>query len=428
MQRLLIQCLYIFSVMMCVLTATNVFAEAVLSIVPELTTANLNLTGIATITFTVTNNTKHPINQLTVDTTNESTVNSSGITLINNTCVGATLPPNTSCTFQSLLNGGVGQPESFILRPKVCGYNGLVCSVPLASNIVQVTANPRRAFITNFANNTLSVCQIDADASLKNCIVLQDPSFNAPAGVTLNAAGVFLDVANFNDNSVSICPLNANGIIGRCSRQQDPTYNGPVSIKSNFVINFVYITNYNNDTVSACPITSPGVIGSCTAFSQSFAGPNTVALNTEGTFAYVTNHGNNTVSVCPILPNGLFGTCIAVNPGATFNGPTGIIINTQGTFAYISNSMNIGGNRSVSVCPINSDGSLGTCNPFVSPLFNGDNFGKIGINPASTFLYVVNQGNNSVSICSLNSNGAIGTCSQELANGTLDSPQGINIS
>jgi DNA-binding beta-propeller fold protein YncE len=426
--RLVRQGLGFLFVILCLGSATEVFAKGVLSIVPELTTANLNLTGIATITFTVTNNSKHPIDQLTFDPTNESTVNPAGISLINNNCVGATLAPNANCTFQTFLNGGVGQPDYFTLRPKVCGYDGMVCSVPLASDVVQVTASPRRAFITNFANNTLSVCQINADAILSNCSQLNDPSFNGPSGVTLNAVGIYVDVANFNDNSVSICPLNSSGVIGPCVREQDPTFNGPVSIKSNFVIKFVYVTNYSNNTVSICPVISPGVIGSCTAFSQSFAAPNTVALNTVGTFAYVTNNQNNTVSVCPINSNGMFGTCVASNPGATFHGPTGIIINPLGTFAYVDNSTNVGGNRSISVCTINADGSLGTCTPFISSLFNGDNFGKIGINAAGTFLYIVNQSNNYISLCSLNSDGTIGTCSPQFADGTLDSPQGINVS
>jgi DNA-binding beta-propeller fold protein YncE len=416
----------LFLMMILLVNSTGAFAQAILNIVPSLTTANLNLTGIATITFTVTNNTKHSIDQLTFYPTNETTGNPGGISLINNNCFGATLTPNDSCTFQTILTGGVNNPSVFFLRPKVCAFNGAVCSIPIASNVVQITTSPRSAFITNFNNSTLSVCQVNADATLSNCTVFKDTSFNGPAGVTLNAAGIYLDVANFNDNSVSICPVNSNGVLGPCVREVDPTFNGPNSIKSNFIIDYVYITNYSNDTVSICPITSPGVLSNCTAVSQSFAGPNTIALNTVGTFAYITNNHNNTVSVCPINLTGMFGTCVASNPGATFHGPTGIIINQQGTFAYVSNSTNVGGNRSVSVCSINSDGSLGNCTPYISSLFNGDNFGKVAINSASTFLYVVNQSNNYVTLCSLNSDGSIGTCSQ-LSPGTLDSPQGINV-
>jgi DNA-binding beta-propeller fold protein YncE len=427
MQKLVNQYLLFFLTMIFLVGSTEVFAQAVLNIVPELTTANLNLTGIATITFTVTNNTKHPIGQLTIDPTNETTGNAAGISLINNNCSSVTLAPNGNCTFQSLLNGGTTQPTSFALRPKVCGYNGAVCSVPTASNIVQITTAPRSAFITNFGNNTLSVCQINVDATLSNCIPFQDPTFNGPSGVTLNAAGVFLDVANFNDNSVSICPLNSNGMLGNCVKETDPSFNGPTSIKSNFVIKFVYITNFSNNTVSICPITSPGVLSNCTAVSQSFSAPNTIALNTLGTFAYITNNQNNTVSACPINSAGMFGTCVASNPGATFHGPTGIIINPKSTFAYVSNSANVGGNRSVSVCSLNADGFLGTCTPFISTLFNGDNFGKLAINPAGTSLYVVNQTHNYISLCSLNADGSIGTCSQ-LSPGTLNSPQGINVS
>jgi 6-phosphogluconolactonase len=426
MRKLLAQGGYLVTILF-LISSTQALAQAIFDIVPELTTANLNLTGIATVTFTVTNNTKHTINQLTIDPLNETTANPEGVSLINNNCQGAALAPNGNCTFQSFLNGGVTQPATFILRPKICGFNGAVCSEPIASNEVLVTTAPRSAFITNFADNTLSVCQINTDGTLSNCTSFQDTSFNGPSGVTLNAAGVFLDVANFNDNSVSICPLKTNGLLSACTREVDPTFNGPTSIKSNFVIKFVYITNFSNDTVSMCEVNTPGVLSNCTAISQSFSGPNTIALNTIGAFAYITNNHNNTVSACPINLAGMFGTCVASNPGATFHGPTGIIINPKGTFAYVSNSTNVGGNRSVSVCSINSDGTLNACTPFISPLFNGDNFGKVAINAAGTFLYVVNQTHNYVTLCSLNPDGSIGTCSQLLL-GTLNSPQGINVS
>jgi DNA-binding beta-propeller fold protein YncE len=147
-----------------------------------------------------------------------------------------------------------------------------------------------------------------------------------------------------------------------------------------------------------------------------------------GTLAYVTNNTANTVSVCPINANGTLGTCTTSDPGNTFHGPAGISLNQASTFAYISNSINVGGNRNISVCPLNGDGSLGTCTEFISPLFNFGNFGKISINSAATFLYVVNEGNNYISLCSLNSNGGITSCLQLTPpNTTFNSPEGIII-
>jgi DNA-binding beta-propeller fold protein YncE len=426
MRKLFSRSLTIAIAALVIFNSTNVFAQAVLNITAESTIANLNLTGISTITYTVVNNTKHPIDQLTVDPTYLTSGNPLGISLLNNLCAGVTLSPNGSCTFQAFLTDAVDHPPVFILRPRVCGYNGAVCSVPTADNEVKVSSSPHIAFITNYANNTVSVCNINTDGTFGTCTQLLDPTFNGPSGVTLNAIGVYVDVANFNTNSVSICPLNSYGNIGPCTSYQDPTFNGPTSIKSNFAIKYVYITNFNNNTVSVCSIMSPGVVGPCTASSQSFASPNTIALNTVGTFAYVTNNANNTVSACPINSNGTFGTCVATNPGGTFHGPTGITINSQGTVAYISNSTNVGGNRSVSVCPINADGSLNTCSPYISTLFNGNNYGKLRVNAASTILYIVNETHNYVTLCSLTSDGSINTCSQLFPNGTFASPEGIS--
>jgi hypothetical protein len=165
---------------------TNVLAQSVLNITPEATIANLNLTGISTITYTVVNDTKHPIDQLTVDPTYLTTGNITGINLLNNLCAGVTLPPNGNCTFQAL-----------VLRPRVCGYNGAVCSTPLAANEVHVSSAPHIAFVTNFANNTLSVCNINSDGTFDTCTQLQDPSFDGPSGVTLNAIGTFVGCGEF---------------------------------------------------------------------------------------------------------------------------------------------------------------------------------------------------------------------------------------
>lgn len=427
MKKIIKHFLIVIGAVFCISISVNAFAYAVLNITPESTSANLNLTGFATITYTTTNQTKHTINQLTVDPAYITTGNPSGITLINNLCSNYSLPPNGSCTFQLLISGAVAQPASYIIRPRVCGYNGGVCSVPLVSNEVQVTSIPRVAFVTNFGNNTISECTLNSDGTFGTCTQLQDPTFNGPSGVTLNAIGTYVVVANYNSNSISICPLNSQGVVGACTSAQDPSFDGTTSVKSSFTIKTVYVVNYNNNTISICPITSPGVIGTCTTASQSFSNPDTIALNTLGTFAYITNNSANTVSVCPVNADGSFGTCTASNPGGTFHGPAGISINPQLPFAYISNSTNVGGNRNISICPINSDGSLGTCTSYISTLFNQDNFGKITVNSAGTLVYVVNQNNNYVTLCTINPNGQIGSCSQLFPNGTFNSPQGINV-
>lgn len=427
MHKLFNQFLLIIVATFFLISSTNVFAKAVLNIVPVSTYVNLNLAGTAAISFTVTNDTKHPIDTITIDPNYLSTGNPAGISLINNQCASVKLQPNASCTFQILLLDGIVQPALFVLRPRVCGYNGAVCSTPIQSNEVQVRATPRTAFITNFGNNTVSTCLVNSDGTLSTCVQLQDSTFNGPTSTAFNAAATFLYVANFNNNTVSVCPVNVNGVLAPCTAVADPSFNGPNSIASNVQGTFAYVANYNNNTVSICPIMTGGILGSCMVSAQPFFAPNTIKLNLAGTFAYVTNHANNTVAVCSINSNGTFVTCNSSNPGATFNGPTGISLNLKGTFAYLSNSNNVGGNRNISICPINPDGSLGTCTAYISTLFNFNNFGKIAVNSEGTFVYVVNQINGYITLCSINADGYVGSCSQLFPDGTFDSPQGIAV-
>lgn len=402
------------------------FAEAVLNVVPNTLFANLNLTGIIRILYTVTNNTHHPINQLTVDPNYLSTGNPSSISLINNQCASITLLPNASCSFGVLVTDGATQPALFTLRPRVCGYNNLVCSVPLSSNQVQIKTVPRTAFVSNFGNSTVSDCVVNTDGSFGACTQLTDPTFNGPTSTAFNPVGTQLYVSNFNNNTVSICPINSNGTLNPCTLVFDPTFNGPNSIASNLDGTFAYVANYNGNTISICPINSNGILGSCTVSPQPFFAPNTIKLNEDDTFAYITNHSNDTVAVCSINSNGTFGTCNASNPNSTFHGPTGIAINPAGTIAYMSNTLNIGGNRNISICQINPNGSLGSCSAYISPLFNFNNFGKIAVNSEGTFVYVVNQTNNYLSLCSIVENGLIGSCSQIFDN-TFSGPQGIAV-
>jgi hypothetical protein len=81
------------------------------------------------------------------------------------------------------------------------------------------------------------------------------------------------------------------------------------------------------------------------------------SLSMGDRFAYVANFNNSTVSLCPINSNGTLGTCTASNPGTTFSGPFAITLNAAGTLAYVANDSN----NTVSLCPINSNGTLGTC-------------------------------------------------------------------
>lgn len=57
----------------------------------------------------------------------------------------------------------------------------------------------------------------------------------------------------------------------------------------------------------------------------------------DGQNAYVVNYSNNTVSNCPINSDGSFGTCSVLDAGGILNNPANIVFHPAGTFAYITN-------------------------------------------------------------------------------------------
>ena len=86
MKKLTSYVLFTTLVLACLLNTSNAVAKAVFNIIPTSKIANLNLTGLAILTYTVTNDTKHMINQLTVDPAYLTTGDTADMTLINDHC------------------------------------------------------------------------------------------------------------------------------------------------------------------------------------------------------------------------------------------------------------------------------------------------------------------------------------------------------
>jgi 6-phosphogluconolactonase (cycloisomerase 2 family) len=144
----------------------------------------------------------------------------------------------------------------------------------------------------------------------------------------------------------------------------------------------------------------------------------TTTLTIKPQFSYIANNGGS-VSICPVNANGSLGTCSSF-VDATFSNPKGIVLNSLYTFAYVAD---FSANR-VSICPVNSSGSLTTCTSYADATFNGPQ--GITINSDETFLYVSNQHGATVSICALSPNGdTVGPCTATTGNGTISAATSV---
>ena len=202
---------------------------------------------------------------------------------------------------------------------------------------------------------------------------------------------------------------------------------------------YAYIANSGNNTVSYCLINSDGSLSSCTSTGSNFSSPYGVAINPAGTYAYVANltapslmnkagvtaPANNLITYCRINQDGGLSSCIAMSTDIV-GGPTSIAINPAGTYAYTTNltvGMTTIPASAISYCPINSDGSFGTCSATGSAI-SGVPTG-VAINASGTFAYVTVSSSNTVYRCPVNSNGSLGECSS--TGSGLYEPYGITI-
>jgi DNA-binding beta-propeller fold protein YncE len=227
----------------------------------------------------------------------------------------------------------------------------------------------------------VSDCPIETDGLFGTCTTLNDATFGLMTGITLSPSGDYLYTSNFGtgtgDGSVSICPVNHDGSLASCasSGNMGGLFAYPEMIGVNPVGTLLYSSGVANQlSMTLCAIAAgSGSLSACTTASGSgpapdpgFLAPQGISLNAQGTIAYIGNSGNsgpisNFVSICPVNPDGSFGSCTITDGNGTFNftanAAIGLFISSATQLAYVPND----GSNTVSICPIEQDGSLGVC-------------------------------------------------------------------
>ncbi|HLF66461.1 MAG TPA: hypothetical protein VI522_02490, partial [Gammaproteobacteria bacterium] len=194
-----------------------------------------------------------------------------------------------------------------------------------------------------------------------------------------------------------------------------------------------YIANDDNtNSVSMCPVDeSDGSLLTCTVLNDStFNAPADVILTPKGaltdgaTMAYVANSDNDTISVCPVNEDGTFGFCKTPAFSGSFElAFPGLRLSADNTFLYATDYYN----DLVWQCPVAADGSLGgACTSFggdpVSGAFNGPK-GRMVLNLANTQTYIPNFNPSNVSIC----DSVFVTCTTFDDSSAFNSPLGLDI-
>ena len=282
-------------------------------------------------------------------------------------------------------------------------------------------------YVTNEANNTVSTCPLEHGGIIGACTSSNPGStFSGPSSILVNPTGSLAYVTNYNSNAVSYCPIDNSGTLQTCT-SSGGIFNGPSGVAINSSSSFGYVTNFNSNTVSGCTLNSDGSFNTCTSYSDpSFQFPNSIIIDDGNVYVTNSNTSSGSVSICPINPDNSLGAC-TVDSDSTFHGSAGLAADRLGRYAYVVNGSNLVSPQTVSVCPIQPNGSLGSCAVANSTLFQGVNFGKITVNRSSTRVFLANQYNNYLVSCSIMSNGNLTRC-MSLSDPSFDNPQGVAIS
>lgn len=321
---------------------------------------------------------------------------------------------NSSCTLELNISGPVnGSDPDQHHHLFVCMPGGTTCAGTPDSLNVTLISQAQYAYFTNSGNNTITICPIN---NFNACVTVTDPTFNGPRNIVINSSGTFAYIHNItpHPNTISICPLNSNGTLGTCSVQSGSAFTGSAI---NVTPQNLYILNSTNlpITISVCLINADGSIGSCSVTPTPgvvFNNPSGIVFSANHSIAYISDIISQSVTICTVGANGLFTSCS--DSGITFSAPVGLSVSANGNTLYIVNNKPSPRVETVNNCSINADGTLGVCttnsgNGTFS--FPTGLHGQVASFAASNgVLYVPNAGNNTASACPINSDGTLGTC------------------
>ena len=318
-----------------------------------------------------------------------------------------------SCTLQLTITGAVNSnnpsPKNHLF---VCFPGGTSCAgtiYPLNVSSGATSDNREHfAYVPNFNNSTISLCNINANNGLLSGCTTTGTDFNNPSDIIFNSAGTLAYVTNYGSDDIRACSVEqATGELYNCF--QAASFDGGSSPQG-MVINpagtRAYVVLDCTDEIQNCSINqTTGELINCIATNpETLFRPSDIVLNKAGTLAYIPNRDADSVSVCVVAQDtGLINTC--TDSGSGFTTPEGVTLNSTGSLLYVGND----GDDTVTYCAVNvSDGSLSDCK-FTGGDFDG--FGNIILNGDDSHAYVPNSGSNTVSMCNVNSsNGELSAC------------------
>jgi 6-phosphogluconolactonase len=257
-------------------------------------------------------------------------------------------------------------------------------SIQSANDTSVTVACSEFSYVTNAADNTLSVDQVDATTGALLAVGPPTATGKSPGAVIGTDDRQFVYVGNEGSNDVSVFAVQVEtGALTEISGSPFAVGTSPRALTLNF--NALYVANGGSNTISA--FTRDATTGALTPLSPATystgQGPSSLIVDATGQFLYVANNGSNDISAFVIDPatNGL--TPLIGSPFAVGASPLSLAFGASGKFLYTANP----GGSSASISGFAVDASSGALTALRGSPFSAPVNHAIAADRPGTYLY-----------------------------------------
>jgi hypothetical protein len=293
------------------------------------------------------------------------------------------------------------------------GSNGLATSSGLGTTTISAMSGnmsastlltvrqPPHLYLADGAN--IYLCSINTtDGSLTSCTATGN-GFQVPFGIAFTGSGqaYVSNAAVFTGPSLSVCNVAAGGSLTSCSIQAAANVSQPLQLAVSG--STLYAIDGGVPGVTYCTILSDGSLSNCNLTATDF---NSLGIAVGSGNIYLSNN-SGWVNRCVIDTSGSLSSCASSGNGLAYSSG----LSLTGNRVYVADGNPA--SPSVNVCPINADGTLGTCTASALPamanpiavLTVGDH-AYVSDQTAGIYECAVSPADGSLSNCTVSNGGA----------------------
>lgn len=259
------------------------------------------------------------------------------------------------------------------------------------------------AYVVSSAGSptAIDVCEVNFDGTLSNCLDSGATGLNFSLSLAIDQSNKIIYVTNYGGSTVTSCKINADNSLS-CNNSSATLLASPAAIVLNPNVAKTYIGNNSNSNLVSCNRDGNGNLGNCTIQILPSA-INSLAINSGGTYLYASI--GSTIQVCTLANDGHITVCGDSGFTTTAN-ILGLAVNSSNGDVFVS----VGSptNLVYKCVPNSNDGTLSNCvDTGISGLTNP---ASMSLNQSNSTLYLINNGVIKLLACPINNDGSIGTC------------------